>query len=32
VYYENVISQQKTQGMQSYFQRHQKLNKIYPNK
>ena len=31
VYYENVISQQKSQGMQSYFERHQKLNKIYPN-
>ena len=30
-YYENVMSQVNTQGMQSYFQRHQKLNKIYPN-
>ena len=30
VYYENVMSQQKSRGMQSYFERHQKLNKIYP--
>jgi len=26
-YYENVMTQIKTQGMTSYFQRHQKLNK-----
>ena len=31
VYYENVMSQVNNNGMQSYFQRHQKLNKIYPN-
>jgi hypothetical protein len=31
IYYENVMSQQKTQGAQSYFERHKKLNKIYPN-
>ena len=27
-YYENVMSQINSSGMQSYFQRHQKLNKI----
>ena len=32
VYYENVISQQKTQGMQSYFQRHQKLSRAWPRR
>ena len=30
VYHENIMSQQKSRGMQSYFERHQKLNKIYP--
>jgi hypothetical protein len=29
-YYENVMSQVNNNGMKSYFQRHQKLNKIYP--
>lgn len=27
-YYENVMSQINSQGITSYFQRHQKLNKI----
>jgi hypothetical protein len=31
VYHENIISQQKSRGAQSYFERHKKLNKIYPN-
>jgi len=30
VYHENIMSQQKSRGMKSYFERHQKLNKIYP--
>lgn len=29
-YYENVMSQAKNRGVEGYFQRHQKLNKIYP--
>jgi hypothetical protein len=31
VYHENIMSQQKSRGAQSYFERHKKLNKIYPN-
>jgi hypothetical protein len=27
-YYENIMSQMNNQGLTSYFQRHQKLNKI----